>query len=156
MSEIPLSAPDITDAEIDAVTRVLRSGRLSIGPQQDLFEQQIARRCERTTGVAVSSGTAGLHLVLLALGIGPGDEVITTPFSFIASANCILMVGAKPVFVDICPQSLNLDPRNVEQAITDKTKAILAVEVFGNPQHMDAVEAVARRHEIALIEDACE
>ncbi len=156
MSDIPLSSPDITDAEIDAVTDVLRSGRLSIGPKQDLFEQQVAARCDRRAGVAVSSGTAGLHLVLLALGIGPGDEVITTPFSFIASANCILMAGATPVFVDICPQSLNLDPRRVEDAITEKTKAILAVEVFGNPRHFDALESIARRHEIALIEDACE
>ena len=156
MSEIPLSRPDITDAEIDAVTDVLRSGRLSIGPKQDLFEQQVAARCDRRTGVAVSCGTAGLHLVLLALGIGPGDEVITTPFSFIASSNCILMAGATPVFVDICPQSLNLDPKRVENAITDKTKAILAVEVFGNPRHMDAIESIARRYEIALIEDACE
>jgi perosamine synthetase len=156
MSEIPLSSPDITDAEVDAVADVLRTGRLSIGPKQDLFEQQVAARCDRRTGVAVSSGTAGLHLVLLALGIGPGDEVITTPFSFIASSNCILMAGATPVFVDICPQSLNLDPKRVEAAITDKTKAIVAVEVFGNPRHMDAIESIARRHEIALIEDACE
>jgi len=156
MSDIPLSSPDITDAEIDAVTDVMRSGRLSIGPKQDLFEQQVAARCERSTGVAVSSGTAGLHLILLALGIGPGDEVITTPFSFIASANCILMAGATPVFVDICPQSLNIDPKRVEAAISEKTKAIIAVEVFGNPKHMDAVESIARRHEIALIEDSCE
>jgi len=156
MSEIPLSSPDITDAEINAVADVMRSGRLSIGPKQDLFEQQVAARCDRRVGVAVSSGTTGLHLVLLALGIGPGDEVITTPFSFIASSNCILMVGATPVFVDICPQSLNLDPRRVENAITDRTKAIIAVEVFGNPKHMDAIESVARRHEIPMIEDSCE
>ncbi len=156
MSEIPLSSPDITDAEIDAVVDVLRSGRLSIGPKQDLFEQQVASRCERSHGVAISSGTAGLHILLKALGIGHGDEVLTTPFSFIASSNCILMVGAKPVFVDICPQSLNIDPKRLEAAITDKTKAIIAVEVFGNPMHMDAIEAVARRHEIPLIEDACE
>ena len=156
MSEIPLSSPNITDAEIEAVTDVLRSGRLSIGPKQDLFEQQVAARCNRSHGVAISSGTAGLHLLLKALGIGHGDEVLTTPFSFIASSNCILMVGAKPVFVDICPQSLNLDPKRLEAAITEKTKAIIAVEVFGNPQHMDAVESIARRHEIPLIEDACE
>ncbi|MEM6259923.1 MAG: DegT/DnrJ/EryC1/StrS aminotransferase family protein [Planctomycetota bacterium] len=156
MSEIPLSSPDITDAEIDAVAEVMRSGRLSIGPKQDLFEQQVAQRCERSHGVAVSSGTAGLHILLNALGVGPGDEVLTTPFSFIASANCILMVGATPVFVDICPRSLNMDPKRLEDAITDKTKAIVGVEVFGNPKHMDAVEAVARRHEIPLIEDACE
>jgi len=156
MSEIPLSRPDITDAEIDAVTDVLRSGRLSIGPRQDLFEQLIAERCGRRHGIAVSSGTAGLHLALLALGIGPGDEVITTPFSFIASANCILMVGATPVFVDICPQSLNLDPEHLESAVTPKTRAVIAVEVFGNPEHMDRVEAFCRKHELPLIEDACE
>lgn len=156
MSEIPLSRPDITDAEIDAVTQVLRSGRLSIGPQQERFERLVAGRCGRREGVAVSSGTAGLHLVLEALGVGPGDEVVTTPFSFIASANCILMVGATPKFVDICPQSLNMDPAQLEAAITPQTKAIIAVEVFGQPQHMDTVEAVARKHEIPLIEDACE
>lgn len=156
MSEIPLSQPDIGPAEIQAVTDVLRSGRLSIGPRQDLFEQTVADRCQRRHGIAVSSGTAGLHLVLGALGIGPGDEVITTPFSFIASANCILMVGATPVFVDICPQSLNLDPKNLEAAITPRTKAVIAVEVFGNPRHIQQIEQIARSHEIPLIEDACE
>lgn len=156
MSEIPLSRPDITDAEIDAVVGVLRSGRLSIGPEQERFERLVALRCTRHHGVAVSSGTAGLHLVLEALGIGPGDEVVTTPFSFIASANCILMVGATPRFVDICPQSLNMDPKQLDAAITPKTKAIIAVEVFGQPRHMDAIEAIARKHEIPLIEDACE
>jgi dTDP-4-amino-4,6-dideoxygalactose transaminase len=156
MSEIPLSQPDITEADIQAVTAVMRSGRLSIGPRQDLFEQMVARRTRRTHGVAVSSGTAGLHLVMLALGIGPGDEVITTPFSFIASANSILMAGAKPVFVDIDPASLNLDPARLEAAITDKTKAILAVEIFGNPKHMDRIAQIAGAHEITLIEDACE
>lgn len=156
MSEIPLSQPDITEAEIDAVVSVLRSGRLSIGPRQDLFEQMVAERAGRRHGVAVSSGTAGLHLVLLALGIGPGDEVITTPFSFIASTNCILMVGAKPVFVDICPRSMNIDPAKVEAAITPRTKAVLAVEVFGNPKHMEKLKAICGAHEIPLVEDACE
>jgi perosamine synthetase len=156
MSVIPLSQPDITQTEIDAVVAVLRSGRLSIGPRQDLFEQLVAERAGRRHGVAVSSGTAGLHLILLALGIGPGDEVITTPFSFIASANCILFVGAKPVFVDIDPRSLNMAPDLVEKAITPRTKAILAVEVFGNPTHMDKLAAIAQSHEIPLIEDACE
>jgi len=156
MSDIPLSMPDISEAEIAAVTSVMRSGRLSIGPQQEHFEQMVARRAGRTQGVAVSSGTAGLHLVLLALGIGPGDEVITTPFSFIASANCILMVGAKPIFVDIDPASLNLDPTKLEAAITEKTKAILAVEVFGNPRLMDRIAQIAGANEIPLIEDSCE
>ncbi|MEM9414935.1 MAG: DegT/DnrJ/EryC1/StrS family aminotransferase [Planctomycetota bacterium] len=156
MSEIPLSRPDITDAEVHAVVDVLRSGRLSIGPQQERFEKRVANRCERRQGVAVSSGTAGLHLVLSALGVGPGDEVVTTPFSFIASANCILMVGATPKFVDICPQSLNMDPAKLDAAITPKTKAVIAVEVFGQTKHMDAIEAIARKHEVPLIEDACE
>ncbi len=156
MSEIPLSQPDITEAEINAVVDVLRSGRLSIGPRQDLFEQMIAERCGRRHGVAVNSGTSGLHLALLAMGVGPGDEVITTPFSFIASANCILMVGATPVFVDICPTSMNLDPAKLESAITPRTKAVVAVEVFGNPMHMDTVEAICRKHEILLLEDCCE
>lgn len=156
MSDIPLSQPDITEAEINAVVGVLRSGRLSIGPRQDLLEQMIADRCGRRHGIAISSGTAGLHLCLAALGIGPGDEVLTTPFSFVASANCILMVGATPKFVDIDPTSLNLDPEKLERAITPKTKAVVAVEVFGNPTHMDRVEGVCRAHEIPLIEDSCE
>ena len=156
MIELPLSQPDITEREIEAVTSVMRSGRLSIGPRQDLFEQLVAAQAGRRHGIAVSSGTAGLHLVLLSLGIGPGDEVITTPFSFIASANSILMVGAKPVFVDIDPKSLNMDPNKVEAAITEKTKAIMGVEVFGNPHHMDTLEKIAQQHELPLIEDCCE
>ena len=156
MSFIPLSQPDITDQEVQAVTDVLHHGRLSIGPRQARFEELVADRCNRRHGVAVSSGTAGLHLLMLSLGIGPGDEVITTPFSFIASANCILYVGAKPVFVDIDPVSLNMDPGKVETAITPRTKAILAVDVFGNPTHMDRLAKVAQAHEITLIEDACE
>jgi len=156
MSQIPLSQPDITDSEINAVCAVLQSGRLSIGPRQDLFEQLVAERAGRRHGVAVSSGTAGLHLLLESLGIGPGDEVITTPFSFIASANCILMVGATPRFVDICPQSLNMDPDKLERAITPQTRAVIAVEVFGNPKHMDRIERIADAHDILLIEDACE
>ncbi|BAM04378.1 DegT/DnrJ/EryC1/StrS family aminotransferase [Phycisphaera mikurensis] len=155
-NHIPLSQPDLGDAEISAVVDVLRSGRLSIGPQQEAFEHAVARRSGRMHGVAVNSGTAGLHLALLALGIGPGDEVITTPFSFVASANVILMVGATPVFVDVCPRSLNLEPAGVEAAVTERTRAILAVEVFGNTTHMAALEAVARKHEIPLVEDCCE
>lgn len=156
MNDIPLSAPDITEHEVRAVTEAMRSGRLSIGPRQARFEEMVAERAGRRHGIAVSSGTAGLHMVLLALGIGPGDEVITTPFSFIASANCILYTGAKPVFVDIDPTSLNMDPNQVEAAITDKTKAILAVEVFGNPTHFDTLAKIAQAHEIPLVEDCCE
>ena len=156
MSTIPLSHPDITDLEIQAVTETLRSGRLSMGPRQARFEEMVAERTDRRHGIATSSGTAGLHLVLLGLGIGPGDEVITTPFSFIASTNCITYVGATAVFVDIDPTSLNMDPAQVESAITARTKAILAVEVFGNPTHMDRLAKIAQAHEIYLIEDSCE
>lgn len=154
--EIPLSKPDITQLEIDYVTEVMRSGRLSIGPVQEQFEGMVADLCGTRHGVAVSSGTAALHLILLALGIGPGDEVITTPFSFVASSNAILYVGGKPRFVDIHPRSLNLDPEGVEAAISPRTKAILAVEAFGNPAHMGEVASIAAKHEIPLVEDSCE
>ncbi len=154
--EIPLSRPDITELEEELVLRTLRSGRLALGPMAEDFERRVAAAADCEHGVSVSSGTSGLHLALLSLGIGPGDEVITTPFSFIASANCILYVGATPVFVDVCPKTLNMDPAGLERAITARTKAILAVETFGNPAHMDAYEQIAKRHEVVLIEDCCE
>lgn len=154
--EIPLSRPDISELEIDTVVETLRSGRLALGPMAERFEKLVAARAGCRHGVSVSSGTSGLHLVMRALNVGPGDEVITTPFSFIASSNCILYAGAKPVFVDICPKTLNMDPALVEKAITRRTKAILAVETFGNPGHMDAYASIAARHEIPLIEDSCE
>ncbi|MEN0020392.1 MAG: DegT/DnrJ/EryC1/StrS aminotransferase family protein, partial [Planctomycetota bacterium] len=155
-AEIPLSLPDIGRREAELVSEVLRSGRLALGPMATRFESMVAERSGCAHGVAVSSGTAGLHAALLALGIGPGDEVITTPFSFIASGNVILQVGAKPVFVDIDPLSLNMDPGKVEAAINDRTKAILAVEALGNPAHMDAYASIAAKHELPLIEDCCE
>ena len=154
--EIPLSRPDITSAEEECVLQALRSGRLSQGPFVEEFERLVAERAQCRHGVAVSSGTDGLHLVLRALGVGPGDEVVTTPFSFVASSNAILMVGATPKFVDICPTSLNMDPGKVVDAIGPRTKAILAVEAFGNPTHMQAYQTIAARHEIPLIEDCCE
>jgi len=153
---IPLSHPDITDADIHAVSSVLKSGRLSIGPHLESFEQALATRIGRSHGVGVSSGTAALHLALIALGVGPGDEVITPAFSFVASANCILYVGATPVFVDCDPRTLNMHPDQVEKHITSKTKAIIGVEVFGNPAGMDQLAALSTKYEIPLIEDACE
>lgn len=155
-NEIPLSRPDVTDLEERLVVETLRSGRLSIGPMVEQFEALVAARAGCSHGIAVNSGTSGLHLALQALGIGPGDEVITTPFSFVASANCILFVGATPVFVDICPKTLNMDPAKVEAAITRRTKAIIAVETFGNPAYMQQYASLAARHEITLIEDCCE
>ena len=153
---IPLSRPDITDHEIRAVVETLKSGRLALGPRTPEFEQLIAERAQRTHAVAVNSGTSGLHLALLALGVGPGDEVITPAFSFVASANCILHAGATPVFVDCSTSSLNMDPAEVEKKITDKTKAIIAVEVFGNPSGFPELEKLSKKYEIPLVEDCCE
>lgn len=153
---IPLSQPDITSVEITAVTEVLHSNTLSIGPKIEAFERACATRAGRRHGIGVNSGTSGLHLALLAAGVKPGDEVITTPFSFVASANCILYVGAKPVFVDIDSQTLNIDIDKIEAAITPRTKAIVAVEVFGHPGGMIELEQLAQRHELVLIEDSCE
>ncbi|MHC4990693.1 MAG: DegT/DnrJ/EryC1/StrS family aminotransferase, partial [Planctomycetota bacterium] len=154
--QIPLSYPDITDAEVNAVSRVLRSGRLSLGPELEAFESAVARRAGCSHGVGVSSGTAGLHLALLALGVGPGDEVITPAFSFIASANCIEYVGAKPVFVDCDPRTLNLKASDIEPHINERTKAVIGTEVFGNPAGIAEVASLCNRHEIPLIEDCCE
>ncbi|MEL6330797.1 MAG: DegT/DnrJ/EryC1/StrS family aminotransferase [Planctomycetota bacterium] len=153
---IPLSRPDLSALEEELVLRVMRSGRLAIGPMQEELEALVAERAGCRHGVAVSSGTAGLFCVLRSLGVGPGDEVITTPLSFVASANVILHVGATPVFVDVDPVSLNMDPRLIEGAVTDQTKAILAVEAFGNPAYMDEYARIAARLELPLIEDSCE
>jgi perosamine synthetase len=153
---IPLSAPDITSAEIDAVTTVLRTDRLSLGPELEAFEQAVAAYHSMPDAVAVSSGTAGLHLALLALGIGEGCEVIVPSFAFVAVANAVLQIRATPVFVDIDPVTLNLDPALVEQAITSRTRAILVVHTFGVPAEMDRLQVIARRHNLALLEDACE
>jgi len=153
---IYLSRPDITEKEIEAVCAVLRSPDLSLGPKVAEFEQSFAKYIGRKRAVAVNSGTSGLFLCMLALGIGQGDEVITTPFTFIASATSIMMAGAKPIFVDIDPVSLNIDPAKIESKITNKTKAILPVEVFGNPSGMDKVCEIAQRHNLTVIEDSCE
>ena len=130
---IPLSSPDITQQEIDAVVEVMQTPTLSIGPKIELFEKAVAKLSGRRHAVGVSSGTAGLHCAMIAAGIGPGDEVITTPFSFVASTNCILYVGATPKFVDIDPKTLNIDTDRLQAAVTSKTKAIVAVETFGHP-----------------------
>jgi perosamine synthetase len=153
---IPLSQPDITQREIDAVVDVLMTNTLSIGPRVVEFEKRVAHVVGRRHGVAVSSGTTGLHCAMLAAGIKPNDEVITTPFSFVASANCILFVDAKPVFVDIEPQTLNMDVSKVQDAITPGTRAIVAVEAFGHPGGMVELEQIAQKNELMLIEDSCE
>jgi len=153
---IPLSAPDITQAEIDAVTAVLRTPHLSLGPELPAFEAALAKFHAVPHAIAVSSGTAGLHLALLTLGIGQGHEVIVPSFAFIAVANAVLQVGATPIFADIDPITLNLSPGAVERAITPRTRAILVVHTFGVPADMDALKAIASRHTLLILEDACE
>jgi perosamine synthetase len=153
---IALARPNMTEAEVEAVVAVLRSERLSLGPKTIEFERAFAAHCETRHAVACSSGTAALHLLVRAMGIGYGDEVITTPFSFIASATCALFEGAETVFVDIDPETWNLDPDLIEAAVTPRTKAILPVDVFGQPVEMDRVRDIAARHELLVIEDSCE
>jgi perosamine synthetase len=154
--EVPLSRPDIVEADVEAVVSVLRTDRLSIGPRIEAFEAAVAQRAQRKYGIGVSSGTSGLHLCVRSLGIGPDDEVITTPFSFIATTNAILFERATPVFVDIDPETYNMDPAAIEEAITPRTKALLPVEVFGNTAHFDTYEQIARKHGLMMIEDCCE
>ena len=154
--QVPMSRPDIGKAEIELVNQVLRTPYLSTGPMLERFEQGMARCIGTQYAVGVSSGTAGLHLCVRAAGIDEGDEVITTPFSFVASANCVLYERARPVFVDIEPDSLNIDPQRIEDAVTPCTRAILPVHAFGQPADMAPILDIARRHSVWVIEDACE
>jgi len=153
---IPLSAPDVTAAEVEAVSAVLRTSQLSLGPQLEEFEQATARYIGTSHAVAVSSGTSGLHLCMRALGISPGDEVIVPSFTFIAVANAARYEGATPVFVDVEPRTLNLDPAKIEQAITPRTRAIVVVHTFGCPAALAEILEIAARHRLPMIEDACE
>ena len=153
---IGLSAPDITEAEIEAVTAVLRTPHLSLGPELEAFEHALAAYHSVREAIAVSSGTAGLRLALLTLGIGEGHEVIVPSFAFVAVANAVVHVRATPVFADIDPVTLNLDPAAVERAVTPRTRAILVVHTFGVPADMDALQSIAGRHSLFVIEDACE
>jgi perosamine synthetase len=154
--EVPLSRPWIDEREEELVLEVLRSGRLSLGPWIERFEQEVAERVGAPYAAAVSSGTAGLHMLSHIAELGDGDEVITSPLSFVASANCFILEGATPVFADVDASTLNMDPRAVEDAITDRTKAIVAVDMFGYPCELDELHALADRHGLAVIEDACE
>ena len=135
---------------------VLRSGWLSLGPTGPRFESMLADAVGAPYCAAVSSGTAGLHLCMRLAGVGPGDEVITSPYSFVASANCAIYEGATPVFADIDPHTYNLDPAAVEAAITPRTKAIVAVDIFGYPAEYDELLAICERHGLVLVEDSCE
>jgi len=153
---IPLARPVIGDRERELVDEVLRSRQLSLGPTVTRFERMWAERIGVRHAVACSSGTAGLHCCLHAAGIGPGDEVITSSFSFVASANVIVYTGATPVFAEVDPLTYNMDPAAVEAAITPRTKAILIVDIFGYPAEVPALVDIARRHGLAIVEDACQ
>ncbi len=176
---IPMSSPDLCEVDLEAVSAVLRTPWLSFGPQLEAFEQAMAAYVGVRYAVGVSSGTAGLHLGVIAAGVREGDLVLTTPFSFVASANCILYERAIPIFVDVDPQTLALDPSQVTQAAADLAaggaaarrwlppalrrrwrsprllRAVLAVDVFGQPADYDALRAVAEQYGLSLIEDAC-
>ncbi len=154
--EIPLARPYFDEREEELVAEVLRSGRLSLGPTIERFEELLAERVGAPYAAAVSSGTAGLHLLARIAGVGPGDEAITSPLSFVASANCFVFEGATPVFADVDPRTLNLEPAAVEAAITKRTKAVVAVDMFGYPCELNEIRAICERHGLALIEDAAE
>ncbi|HKA67272.1 MAG TPA: DegT/DnrJ/EryC1/StrS family aminotransferase [Solirubrobacterales bacterium] len=154
--EIPLAKPEIGPREEELVLEVLRSGRLSLGPMGERFERELASWLGVGDAVAVSSGTTALHLGVRALGWGPGDEVLTSPLSFVASANCLLYEAAKPVFCDVDPATLNLDPAAAEATVGERTRGILPVHVFGYPAAMPELEAIASRHGLGVLEDACE
>jgi perosamine synthetase len=153
---IPLARPFLDGREEELVLEVLRSGRLSLGPATERFEQLVGERVGAPYAAAVSSGTTGLHLLTHLAGVGPGDEAITSPFSFVSSANCFLYEGATPVFADIDRLTLNLDPEAVEAAITERTRLIVTVDVFGYPCELDELRAIADRHGVALVEDSAE
>ncbi|MDI6723307.1 MAG: DegT/DnrJ/EryC1/StrS family aminotransferase [Methanobacterium sp.] len=153
---IPIAKPFIGDEEIEEVIKVLKSGFIAQGPKVAEFEKLFADYIGIPHAIATSSGTTALHIALLCAGISKGDEVITTPFSFAATANSILYVGAKPVFVDIDPKTYNINPEKVEEAVTDKTKAIIPVHLYGQPADMDPIKKTARNHDLKVIEDAAQ
>jgi perosamine synthetase len=154
--EIPLARPEIGAREEELALEVLRSRRLSLGPMGERFERGLAGWLGVEDAVAVSSGTAALHLGVRALGWGPGDEVLTSPFSFVASANCLLYEGARPVFCDVDPETLNLDPAAAEAAVGERSRGILPIHIFGYPAAMPRLEQIASEHGLGILEDACE
>ncbi|MDZ7703690.1 MAG: DegT/DnrJ/EryC1/StrS family aminotransferase [Trueperaceae bacterium] len=156
MLSVDMASADIQEEDIQAVLEVMRSGRLALGPKTLDFEQAMADYAGVKHGIAVSSGTAGLHVIVRALGIGPGDEVIVPSFTFAASANVVLYEGATPVFVDIEPDTFTLDPEDVVRKISPRTKAIMTVDVFGHPVLWDEILAIANEHGLAIIDDCCE
>jgi dTDP-4-amino-4,6-dideoxygalactose transaminase len=156
LKPIPVAAPQIGDEEREAVMAVLESGQLAQGPVVEAFEREFAAWCGVKHAVAANSGTAALHLLMLAHGIKEGDEVITSPFTFVSSANAALFVGARPVFADIEPDTYCLDPSRIEAAITPRTRAIMPVDLYGHPAQIEELREIATRHGLILIEDACQ
>jgi perosamine synthetase len=153
---IPLARPSLSAREEELVLETLRSGRLSLGPRLPAFEEAISARVGGLPVSAVSSGTAGLHLAVRAAGIRPGDEVVTSPFSFVASANCVLFENARPVFCDIDPRTLNIDPVAAAAAVGERTTGLLPVHIFGYPADLPALERLAAERGLWIVEDACE
>jgi perosamine synthetase len=153
---IPLARPSVGPREEELLLETLRSGRLALGPRLGEFEAGLSRRVRDLPVSAVSSGTAGLHLAIRAAGVEAGDEVVTTPFSFVASANCVLFEGARPVFCDIDPRTLNLDPGAAAAAVSERTTGLLPVHIFGYPAELPAFERLAAERGLWLVEDACE
>jgi len=156
MKKYPMAKPYLGREEERAVVQVLRSGTLSLGPKLAGFEKEFAKFIGTRYACAVDNGTAALHLILLSLGIRKGDEVITSPFSFVSSANAVLYHGAKPVFADVDPVTFNIDSKEIEKKITKKTKAILPVHIFGQSADMDPIMKLAKKHKLFVVEDACE
>jgi perosamine synthetase len=154
--EIPLAKPEVGAREEELVLEVLRSGQLSLGPMGERFEREFAAWLGVEDAVMISSGTAALHLGVRMLGWGEADEVVTSPFSFVASANCLLYEGARPVFVDVEEESLNVDPAAAAAAVGERTVGLLPVHIFGYPAAMPGLEALAGRHGLGILEDACE
>jgi perosamine synthetase len=155
-SSIAMSAPDLDETDEGAVRAALRSGILGLGPYAERFERLAADVASVSHGIAVSSGTAGLHLIVRSLGIGEGDEVLVPSFTFAASVNALLFEGATPVFLDIEPETYNLDPADIELKVTELTRAVMVVDVFGHPAEWDDIEDTAGRHGIKIIDDSCE
>jgi len=156
MERIPMSAPDLDERDIQAVLEVLRSGRLALGPKAKEFEELMAEYIGVKYAIAVSSGTAGLHILVRALGIGPGDEVLVPSFTFAATVNAILYEKGIPIFVEVEPETYNLDPDDLERKITKKTKAIMAVDIFGHPAEWDRILEIADKYNLKVIDDSCE
>jgi perosamine synthetase len=154
--KIPLSNPYIEEKDINAVVEVLKTPNLSLGPKLSEFEEKMASYAGCKYAVAVNSGTSALHLAVKALGLKEGDEVIVPPFTFVASSNCVIFEGAKPVFADVNPETYNLDPKEIEKKITSKTKAIIPVDVFGYPCYKEEINEIAKKHNLKVIEDSAE